>query len=104
MTEKPVAIVRFNTNRPYTRYGQRITASLYADGSVTFYDQDRMIDGGFDTPVYYDVLDLQNSPGHLQALTIEAYDTGAYHSTERSFRDGLEQGGVNTPPAAEDEA
>lgn len=103
MTETPIISIHFNTDRPYTRHGQRITASLYPDGSVTFYDQDRMIDGAFDTPVYYDVVDLENSLGVLRALTIEAYDIGAYHRTERSFRDGLEQGGVNTPPAAEDQ-
>ena len=38
-----VRVLKFNTGRHYTVYGQRIWAALMPDGRVVMYDHDRML-------------------------------------------------------------
>lgn len=81
--------IQFNTGRKYTAEGQVITATLYADGTVTFMDHSRMIDGEFKLGL------------HCQFNQIEVmhhYDAGStgYQSSRRSSRDGMMKGGRNT--------
>lgn len=81
--------IQFNTGRKYTAEGQVITATLYADGTVTFMDHSRMIDGEFKLGL------------HCQFNQIEVmhhYDAGStgYQSSRRSSRDGMMTGGRNT--------
>ena len=79
--------IHFNTKRQYTKFGQRITATLHEDGVVTFWDHDRMIDGEF--VVLDDVF-------FNQGTVISEYDGGRYKSTQRSWADGMQRGGFNT--------
>lgn len=77
----------FNTGRPYSDQGQRITATLHDDGVVTFYDHDRMVDGEFTLRQYlpFDKEEVMNMYDHYQT-----------RNTTRSFQDGLIHGGCNT--------
>lgn len=79
--------IHFNTGRKYTVHGQRITATLHDDGVVTFYDHDRSVDGQY-TP------DPQDEFTRSQVMFY--YDQGLTPNTERSWRDGLLRGGVNS--------
>lgn len=42
--------IKFNTGRDYSVHGQRITATLRADGSIHFVDEDRHIKGLIASP------------------------------------------------------
>lgn len=94
--------IQFNTGRKYTAEGQVITATLYADGTVTFMDHSRMIDGEFKNGG----TDLLASNSHagddprfaaaLRAEVMAAYDGSNYQGSRRSSRDGMMTGGRNT--------
>jgi hypothetical protein len=78
--------IEFNTGRKYTADGQRIKATLHADGVVTFFDHGRHIDGEF-------VLGA-----HCRLSQVEVmhwYDSGQYKGTKRSWEDGMMRGGCN---------
>jgi hypothetical protein len=77
--------LQFNTGRKYTIHGQRITATLHADGVVTFYDHDRMVDGEFKLGI------------HCQFNSTEVmhwYDSNMAQGTRRS-REDMHRGGCN---------
>lgn len=88
MTEA-IKTIQFNTGRKYTAEGQIITATLYADGIVTFMDHSRLIDGEFKLPLHctFNQIEVMH---HYDAVTY------AYTSTSRSRADGLFKGGRNT--------
>lgn len=68
----PVTIV-WNTRRPYTKHGQRIAASLTADGArIRFVDLDRNITGEIDTCDGALMLTPKN--------VLQAYDECAYRA------------------------
>lgn len=78
--------IHFNTGRPYTIHGQRITATLHDDGVVTFWDHDRMVDG-----------ELNGLGVLLEVFEVRAwYDRGDYRNTTRSWTDGMTRGGCNS--------
>jgi hypothetical protein len=78
----------FNTNAPYTKEGQRITAEIVGDECV-FVDHDRMIDGKF--PVFNKhMIDTQ---GELCRLVLRAYNHGQYS--------GARYGGLLTDAAVQ---
>jgi hypothetical protein len=84
--ESIMQTIHFNTGRLYTANGQRVTATLHEDGTVTFFDHDRMIDGQF-------TLGL-----HCQFNQVEVmhwYDSGMTCGTKRSWQDGMLKGGCN---------
>lgn len=85
MTEA-IKTIQFNTGRKYTAEGQIITATLYTDGIVTFYDSSRMIDGGYATNT---TALAEKSDDTIAAQVLRAYDTGTYERSKRSFHDGL---------------
>lgn len=94
--------IQFNTGRKYTAEGQVITATLYADGTVTFMDHSRMIDGECKNRMT-ELLAGDNydhaSPRfatELCAEVMDAYDGGNYQASRRSSRDGMMTGGRNT--------
>lgn len=78
--------IHFNTGRSYTVHGQRITATLYEDGMVTFWDHDRAIDGEFE---------LGQHCQFNQVEVMHWYDAGTYGHSLRSFQDGMAMGGLN---------
>lgn len=80
--------LHFNTGRHYTASGQRISATLYEDGAVTFFDHDRRIDGEISAENLQDVIVDKVS-------VLRAYDAGLYTSTMRSWKDGMRQDGPN---------
>lgn len=84
--------IRFNTGRKYTTHGQPITATLHADGTVTFWDSARHIDGQID--------DI-HAQDFCAVKVLAAYDAGTYRSTARSAADGMQTGGCNTEGAWE---
>ena len=60
----------FNTGRKYTAEGQRVYWWVDDDGTVTFYDRDRMIVG---------VLDKQEYPEHITPQWLmREYDANRY--------------------------
>lgn len=81
--------ISFNTGRKYTVHGQRITATLHDDQTVTFWDHDRMIDGEFKLGMHC---------RFNAAEVLHCYDAGStmYHSTTRSMQDGMMTDGCNT--------
>lgn len=78
--------IHFNTGRLYTRNGQRITATLHADGIVTFYDHDRMIDGEF----------ALGDRTFCERTVLRTYDLHEHRNTRRSWEDGM----LSTSPNA----
>lgn len=76
--------IHWNTGRRYTATGQRMTATLHADGVVTFWDHDRMIHG--ELP--------QGTPLTVNAV-MDAYDHNRHASTSRAHADGMYRGGAN---------
>ena len=80
--------ISFNTGRKYTAAGQRITATLHDDQTVTFWDHDRMIDGEFKLGEgkYY---------RFTSQTVLAAYDAGDARGSTRSHRDGMMTGGCN---------
>jgi hypothetical protein len=78
--------ISFNTGRKYTAQGQRITATLHDDQTVTFWDHDRHIDGQF-----------QLEPGQAfnARLVLACYDQYKYTSNGRSLKDGMMRDGCN---------
>lgn len=86
-----ITTIQFNTGRKYTAEGQIITATLYADGVVTFMDHSRMISGELvrqfpaDTP-----------RADMQGIVDTHYMTGDYIRTKRADHDGMMKGGRNT--------
>lgn len=88
--------IAFNTGRQYTAEGQYIVATLHADGTVTFMDHSRSIDGAFAWgTAYLDHFDARE----LQAEVMHRYDHGDYASTADSRANGLYSGGCNTRAA-----
>lgn len=81
--------IHFNTGRPYSSGGQKITATLHDDGVVTFFDHARLVDGEIS---FEDLRDFVFD----QASVMRAYDAGRNKSTMRSFTDGMTIGGCNT--------
>lgn len=78
--------IHFNTGRAYSALGQRITATLYEDGMVTFWDHDRGVDGEY----------LSADPDDFGPVEVQRrYDQGTYSHSLRSFQDGLAMGGLN---------
>jgi hypothetical protein len=82
---KPQTIT-FNTGRLYAAHGQIITATLHADGVVTFMDHTRMVDGSYDT--------LGETFNAAQVM--RAYDSSCNIDRARSFADGMNRDGVNS--------
>lgn len=78
--------IRFNTGRLYTKFGQRITATLHDDGVVTFHDHDRMVDGEF--KLYGDRFD--------KSVVMHAYDLNIAKQTQRSWQDAMMEDGCNS--------
>lgn len=99
MTEA-LKTIQFNTGRKYTAEGQVITATLYSNGVVTFYDASRMIHGQFSNQAS----GLLSLPEYrlgewelaLRGAVVSAYDKGDYEPTSRSVGDGMMKGGRNT--------
>lgn len=81
--------IHFNTRRLYSAKGQRISATRHDDGTVTFYDHDRMIDGESRFPSETEELLTDRN-------VMSFYGAGAWKSTDRSRQDGMCLGGVNT--------
>jgi hypothetical protein len=79
--------ITWNTGRKYTERGQVITATLHADGVITFMDHSRMIDGEFVLPLHCRL---------SQTEVMHWYDSGMYTSSKRSRDDGMMRGGCNT--------
>jgi hypothetical protein len=79
MTEA-IKTIQFNTGRKYTAEGQIVTATLYADGTITFYDSSRMVDGEFKLPLHC---------SFNQTEVMHHYDAGTYQRSKRSHADGL---------------
>jgi hypothetical protein len=78
--------ISFNTGRKYTAQGQRITATLHDDQTVTFWDHDRMIDGEFK---------LGEFDRFTAQTVLAAYDAGYARGSTRSHRDGMMTNGCN---------
>jgi len=76
--------IHFNTKRMYSAKGQRISATEYPDGKITFYDHDRMIDG--ELPVGF----MLSERGIM-----DGYDHMMHKSTHQSRMDGMYEGGPN---------
>lgn len=97
-----ITTIQFNTGRKYTAEGQIITATIYANGTVTFMDHSRMIDGEFKNDDTHNLA----SNGHagddprfaavLRAKVMAAYDGSNYQGSRRSSQDGMMTGGRNT--------
>ncbi len=87
---KKMQTIHFNTGRAYTINGQRITATLHPDMVVTFYDHDRMVDGEFAMPAGFTEEDF------CRNLVVSFYDRYLARGSDRSGRDGLMSGGVNS--------
>lgn len=85
--EREPETVHFNTGRLYSKHGQRISATRYGDGRVTFYDHDRMVDGEFRSA-------WRPSEPLRQEVMIR-YDQMDYKSSQKSREDGLYAGGPN---------
>ena len=81
--------ITWNTGRKYTERGQVITATLHADGVITFMDHSRMICGEIAASAFH-------APDSVQRHAMRAYDNGAYQNTARASRDGMIRGGCNT--------
>lgn len=78
--------IHFNTGRPYTVHGQRITATLHDDNVVTFHDHDRMVDGEYETKL----------PSMFRKEQVmRFYDNYEAKGTGRSWRDAFAQDGCN---------
>ena len=77
--------IRFNTKRGYTKFGQRITATLHDDGIVTFNDHDRMVTGSF----------ALGSDPFDQRTVMHAYDYNIAQQDRRSWQDGMMADGCN---------
>lgn len=78
----------FNTKRLYTKFGQRIVATLYPDNIVTFCDIDRGIAGEFKIDPEYDIFD--------QKTVMHFYDHNLYQGTVRSMQDSMYADSVNS--------
>ena len=66
--------IHFNTGRPYSaKHGQRITATQFVDGVVTFHDHDRMIYG-----------ELYGAPRFTATDVLRAYDNGDWKQSMRA--------------------
>lgn len=78
--------ITFNTQRRYTVFGQRITATLHDDNVVTFFDHDRMIDGEFRLGVHC---------SFDQTEVMHWYDSNMAQGTKRSWQDGMLRNGCN---------
>ena len=78
--------IHFNTKRLYSAHGQRITATLHADGCVTFYDHDRQIDGEFN---------LLGDDLSQRAVML-AYDHNTTQRTRRSWENAMLRSGCNS--------
>ncbi|QIG70748.1 hypothetical protein EVB91_197 [Rhizobium phage RHph_I1_18] len=78
--------IHFNTKRLYSKFGQRITATLYEDNVVTFLDHDRKIDGEY----------IEYVPEHFgKQSVLEHYDGNMYKHSERSWVDRMTEIGMN---------
>lgn len=78
--------IRFNTSRSYTANGQRIVATLYDDGTVTFMDHDRMVCGEY----------REDDPSNFnQSSVLLRYDRVMYSNTLKAWEDGMTRNGVN---------
>jgi hypothetical protein len=82
--------ISFNTGRMYSALGQRIVATLYDDGIVTFMDHDRGIDGYFRLGQHCRLTETE---------VMHWYDSGTCQSSARSWSDGMVPGGANAFPA-----
>lgn len=94
MTEATKTIT-FNTGRKYTAAGQPITATLHPDGTVTFFDHGRMIDGEI-TTLTAEEFSARN--------VLREYDAGRYRGSARSWADGMTRDGCNRRETTEKEA
>lgn len=83
--------IHFNTGAPYTRNGQRITATLHDDGVVTFHDHDRMISGEY-TPR----ADPIAATGLRPMSVMRWYGAGHHTYSARADQDAFYEGGCNS--------
>lgn len=84
-------ILKFNTGRKYTEYGQRITAFVHDDGTVDFNDHDRQIYGRLTDRLPTIV------PGDDEILwrwIVDRYDVGKYTDLPREARDAVKHNHV----------
>ncbi len=78
--------IHFNTGRPYGAQGQRISATRYTNGRVTFFDHDRNIDGEF-----Y----LRDARFFNERIVLSYYDNSGYTATAESLADAKAPRGPN---------
>jgi hypothetical protein len=79
--------IHFNTKRGYTKLGQRITATLKEDNTVTFHDHDRMVTGEFKLSPDIDTFN--------QATVMYYYDHSIAQQTQQSWQDAFMPEGCN---------
>jgi len=65
--------ITFNTGKPYTAHGQRITAMMVegTNDKAVFYDQDRKV---------YGTIDMLPGETLTKEVVMNAYDWGAYET------------------------
>lgn len=93
---KPLLSVAWQTGRPFSVEGQIIVATLRSDGTMTFFDHTRQVDGECLTRI------PEGQAGNTGPMVLirqieNAYFGAArlYRTTKRSWEDGMSNGGVN---------